>query len=270
MAGEWIVLESRVVGCAAEIVVNDIPMAQIGIGMARSIARPVNEFLVSGANELRLTVNPGSTPSAARTPGPEPRRAPGATAIATLARYAEGAVSGDGSGEVLATVSWTGRADGEPEAFPQDAVAWLDLPEGVGPWRFTSAEPLELDEATVAAVADVIELLRGGLAAGDPQPYFELGARSLQETARAYGQSADLGVETLRAVVAESRNAPHWQFPPVPRDRWDLRLVAGGRMVECIATDWEPILRSVTDDDGNAFDIPLYLGRVGGHLVILR
>ncbi|MEZ4455203.1 MAG: hypothetical protein R2882_01445 [Gemmatimonadales bacterium] len=94
---------------------------------------------------------------------------------------------------------------------------------------------------------------------------------SLQETARAYELSPDVGVGwALRAVVAESRNQPHWSFPGVPRDQWDLRLVAGGRMVECIAADWEPILRSAADDEGNAFDIPLYLGRLGGRLQVLR
>ncbi|MGE0442206.1 MAG: hypothetical protein AB7L66_05235 [Gemmatimonadales bacterium] len=270
MAIDWIVLELRAAHCRAEAWLNDIPLARVGFLQTTSEARPVNEFATQGRNELRLVVNPGPRPSVARVRTAEPARAPDAAAIATLVRYRQGAVSGDGSGQVLATAAWTAREDGEPEPFPAEAVATADVTLPLGPWGFSTAPPLALGTELEAEVADVIGILSSGLAAGEPDAYFQLGVPSLQETARAYELSPDVGVETLRAVVAESRNEPHWSFPGVPRDQWDLRLVAGGRMVECIAADWEPILRSVTGADGGAFDIPLYLGRLGGRLQVLR
>jgi len=40
MASDWIVLEARVVGADTELYVNDIPVGQVGIGQARSLALP--------------------------------------------------------------------------------------------------------------------------------------------------------------------------------------------------------------------------------------
>jgi hypothetical protein len=270
MASDWIVVEARVSGCAAEVYVNDIPVAQVGLGQARSVALPVNQYVVKGENALLLVVNPGAAPASAREPREEPLRAGGATAVATLSRYRKGAVSGDGSGTVLATASWAGRADNEPEPFPQEVTASAEVPLELGPWAWPTADELALDDETSGRVAGVIDVVRSGLEAGDVSSFLELGTRGLREIARAYDDSPDEGVTTLREAVQHSRGAPHWKFPPLPRETWSLRLVAGNRMVECIARDWEPIVRSETDADENSFSMPMLVGRLGGEWVILR
>lgn len=270
MASDWIVLEARVDGASAELYVNDIPVARIAPPGPRAVALPVNQYLHRGSNHVSLVVNPGPTPATALAPHPEPWRAPGAIATASLARYRTGAVSGDGSGEVLGSVAWASRADGEPEPFPQRVDGDVTVPLPLGPWTWQSAEELALDDATVGAVASVIEIVRSGLEAGDIASFLELGSRGLREIARAYDDSPDEGVHTLRAVVQHSRGAAHWRFPPLPRDAWDLRLVAGGRMVECIGRDWEPIVRSITDSEANSFQMPMLMGRVAGTWAILR
>ena len=59
------VLEAQVTGCSAELYVNDIPVTQVGVGQASSVALPVNHYLATGANTLALLVNPGPTPASA-------------------------------------------------------------------------------------------------------------------------------------------------------------------------------------------------------------
>lgn len=270
MASDWIVVEATVAGCAAEISINEIPVGRVGHEQARRLVMPVNQYVVAGVNVLGMTVNPGPTPSAAERPAPEPVRAGAAAATVALVRYRAGTVTGDGSGEVLRRLEWAGRADNEPEEFPQRVAAEVTVPLQVGPWNWQNAEPLELTPETVEQVAGVIELIRSGLDAGDTQPFMELGARALQEIARAFGDSPDQGVKTLRAVVDHSRHAKFWRFPPVPRELWDLRLVAGGRMIECVDQRWEPLVRSITDEEDNSFAMPLFVGRTGGRWVVLR
>src|SRR2546427_826663 len=191
MASDWIVLEAQVTGCSAELYVNDIPVTQVGVGQASSVALPVNHYLATGPNTLALLVNPGPTPASAGATGPEPQRAGGAKALATLARYRHRAVSGDGSGEELLAANWAGRGDGEPEAFPQRVDVTGNLGVELGPWAWQNAETLTLEEETTGQVATLIELVRAGLEHGDPQPFFDLGARSLQEIARAFDDSPD-------------------------------------------------------------------------------
>lgn len=270
MASEWVVLEARVAGVGAELHVNDIPVARIGLPGARSAAVPVNQYVVQGSNRLSLVVNPGPSPARALEADPEPSRATGAMASATLSVYRRGAVSGDGSGEVLASVSWTARVDGEAEAFPQRVDTELAVPLDLGPWAWQAADQLALDEQTVGEVAGLIDIVRSGLEAADLSSFLDLAARGLREIARAYDDSPDEGVSTLRAVVQHSRGAPHWRFPPLAREVWDLRLVANSRMIECIGKDWEPIVRSVTDAEENSFLMPMLVGRIGGQWAILR
>jgi hypothetical protein len=268
--GDWIVVEAKVVGCAVECYLNDIPVCEVGRGQARSIAMPVNQYAVRGANQFTLVARPGPSPATARVKRPELERANGASAIATISRYRENTVSGDGTGQVLATLSWAGVAGNEPEPFPAEVSATAEVAMGLGPWTWQNAEVLTLDDETVGAVANLIELIRGGLAAGDTSAFLDLGTTALREIARAYQDSPDQGVNTLRAVVDDGRSAVHWKFPPVPRDLWYLRLVAGGRMIECIAKDWEPIVRSITDGEDNSFSMPLMVGRSGGRWMVLR
>ncbi len=270
MASDWIVVEAKVFGCVAELSVNEIPVGRVGHEQARAMVVPVNQYLVKGANALGLIVNPGPTPAEATTPAKEPVRSGGATATVSLVRYAAGAVTGDGSGDVLATIAWAGRADNEPEQFPQSVTAEAKVAMPLGPWNWQSAEVLELNDETTERVANLVEAIRSGLHAGDARPFFELGARSLQEIARAFGDSPDQGVTILRAVVDHSRNAAHWKFPPIPRDLWDLRLVAGGRMIECVGKDWDPLVRSITDEEANSFSMPMFVGRTAGRWAVLR
>jgi hypothetical protein len=267
---DWIVLESQVLGCSAELWVNGVAIDHIGVPGATSATVPINQFVTNGENELAIVVNPGPTPSQASAPKAKRLRAPGATASATLTLYRQQSVTGDGSGEELGRVDWTARLDGEPEVFPQRRAAPVTIDRDLGPWAWQSADLLKLDDATVDQVQRLIEAVRAGLASGDATPFLDLATVSLDELARAYDDPPEDGPATIRAVVEASRGAPDWKFPEQPRETWDLRLVAGGRLVECLAQDWEPIVRSTPDEESSSFLLPMRVGRIDGRWVVLR
>ncbi len=270
MASDWIVVECRAVGCRAELYLNDIPVARAGFDMATATTMPVNQYVVTGANEFAVVVKPGPTPAQALEPAPKPEAAGGLAVTATVSQYRRNSVSGDGSGVVLATIAWIGKGGDELEQFPVRLTAPMSVPLELGPWQWQGAEPLTLDQPTIDHVGVLIEAIRSGLAAGDPRSFLELGSMSLREIARAFGDSPEAGANVLRALVDDGRQAPHWRFPPVPRDRWSLRLVAGGRMIECVDADWEPIVRSITDAEDNSFSMPMFVGRTATGWSVMR
>jgi len=169
-----------------------------------------------------------------------------------------------------ATLTWAGRDDNEPERFPQEVEGTAEVSLELGPWAWQAADELALDDETAGQVANLVDIVRSGLEAGDASSFLELATRGLREIARAYDDSPDEGVRTLRAVIDHSRGAAHWKFPLLPRQLWDLRLVAGNRLIDCVGKDWEPIVRSITDAEDNSFLMPMLVGRVGGQWAILR
>src|SRR5688572_12853899 len=72
--------------CAAELYLNDIPIARIDPRQRQFESRSAEEFVVPGANWLEVLVFPGQTPSVARSD--KRRLDPGeARAVARLVRF---------------------------------------------------------------------------------------------------------------------------------------------------------------------------------------
>ncbi len=60
-----IVIEAEVRDCVIEVYINDIAIGLCGVGASTQLTAPVHEFLLDGANELALLVNPGDSPQTA-------------------------------------------------------------------------------------------------------------------------------------------------------------------------------------------------------------
>jgi hypothetical protein len=88
--------------------------------------------------------------------------------------------------------------------------------------------------------------------------------------ARAYGISEKDREAMLRQLLARQRDKPEWMFETPEDEDFDFRLVADGRMIECLGPDWEPIIRQVPGSDDGRFMYPMFLGRKNGKWVIMR
>lgn len=260
-------LEAAVSGCDAEIWLNDVPLILLGKNKPKSVAIPVNELVVDGPNVLVALVQPGPTPASARA-NPSKAVLAGASVRASLSEYKAGAVPGDGSGTTLIALEWVGT-DRE-EVFPNVVVKEKDLGPRFGPWAWQAASPMSLSAGDASEIAAMLNALRSSLSQRSPDLLLQLAAIRTDEIERAYGLPRGSRAQLGRDILTEVFAKPTFAMAPLKPEQFDFRGCAGGRLVECIAKDWQPILRQQPVSDEAPIDLPMLVGRVGGKLAILR
>lgn len=255
-------------GTRAEAELNGFPLLRATLAPEDGAEAAVQQFLVPGENEIVLRVEPGSRPSLAAGE----RRAlsrPGALAVAQLVRYPDGALLYPENGTVLAEVAWSPAGD-EAEVFPIERRVTVNLGAAFGRWAWQDAPALALDEATVAEARGVLEALGRAMFLGPAAEYKRLLAISAGEALRAYPawNHADQDAY-LDRLAASYQRAPDPGFRLDP-DRHDFRLVAGGRVIQCVDDDFRGSLRIPRPDGGREMRSCVYLARVGGALRVVR
>jgi hypothetical protein len=198
-----------------------------------------------------------------------------ATFAVSLSLYEVGAMALDGTGHPLAQIGW--RATDEENVlsraripFPRWIRRTADLGEMFGSLHWQEAPALELDaDARADALAFVLQM-RDAIESGNADPILELSADRFEEVSRAYGVSADEREDMLRKMLTSQSDRPDWLFITPEEDDLALRLVAGGRMVECVATDWRPLIRGVPGGEQGRFLFPMMIGKRGEDWLIMR
>jgi hypothetical protein len=257
----------HVEGCRAECLVNGVPLVRLDSEVMEKHAHPVEEYVVSGRNELEILVEPGDSPQRARYH----ERAfdlRAARATFTLFDAPEGLPAEPSHGAVIASVQFELRPD-EPATHrgPVTRSVSFDLPAR-SRWAFEDAPPLVLDEALVAEALDVVRAVGEALRLRSLDGYEELVAPATRDAIRAYP------VWTTESVRSELEEFVAWlhrgqgTYLPIDPARFEPRLVAGGRMIQCVDSDFSPTLKL----DGHEGILPyaLTLGRVDGRLRVMR
>lgn len=186
------------------------------------------------------------------------------SATARLAAYMVGDFTGAPNAPLLLELAWD-AAQAEPGPYPRSVQVTRNLGPLFGRWGWESAEKLQLDTATIDSAANVLESIRTSLAASNPEVLLRLATGKFANAAVAFpARPYNVLVEQFRRVVARDASAPGWAFPPLDRERFDFRLVAGGRLLECINRDWRPTLRTAVLSDGYPKYYPLLLCRIHG------
>jgi hypothetical protein len=266
----------EVSACRAELHVNGWPVARRGPTGVINASRPVQHFLVPGLNELELLVEPGATPSQARD-GRRQLDRQGASASAQLMRFRDGVMATRDNGEVLCEVVWK-SADGaapapgapemleDPSTFPKSLGAICDLGATAPRWPWQDAPVPEL----VAEARAVLEALTQALHGGSVDAFHDLVAASSADWLRAYPVWTDamMRQDHERFVSFYARSGEP-TFPLAP-DRHDFRLVAGGRVLECVDDDFTPSIRLRAPTTGEAVPYELFLARIDGSLRVVR
>lgn len=262
------ILEAEVDNCDAEVYLNGVPLALLLSSRNRGAAVPVMQQLVQGDNCLTLAVNPGATPGNALA-GDDWTAPHEARAVARLVTYPLGVFPGDPSGLEHGALRWSGDGLEAGTRRVEGLMDWGDMwPVPAGPWAWESAPVLDLD-TTRGAVEAFIARVHAALADGDTDFMLRLTDRYIRELAVAYsldpGQELKKSADLFSGQFAE----PGWAMEPLEPDEHDLRLCAGGRLVECVRADREPILCGVPDADGGQYMFPMMVGAVGGQLRLL-
>lgn len=248
----------------AELYVNDIPVARAGGTLQRWASVPVPEYLIDGTNTLTVVLGVGETPSIARIGSADAKCDPEMEIWARIVRLKDGEMAEPGSGEMLLEIKWAGV---EGEKMPVVLSVEGDLGTQFGAWQWESADVLKLDSATYESAAEFISKLSDAYTGGKPDPIIKAAKFKHAEIGRAYPAYGDISFDDMfREQIEMVSGEPDWKPYALPRSEYDLRLVAGERMIEAVAKNWRPIIRMENGD----YAYHMFIGKVNGEWQILR
>lgn len=256
-------------GVSAEAELNGFPLLRATIQPEDGAEAAVQQFLVPGENEIVLRVEPGSRPSLAAGERRVLSRE-GALAVAQIVSYREGVLLVPENGTVLGEVEWTWTPSGASEVFPVERRVTVNLGAAFGRWAWQDAPILTLDEALVAEARAALEALGRAMWRGPAAEYKRLLALQASEALRAYPAWNRADQEAyLDRLAASYQRAPEPGFV-LKADRHDFRLVAGGRLLQCVDDDFRGSLRLLDPEGGAEMRSCVYLARIDGALRVVR
>ncbi|UQA62016.1 hypothetical protein [Polyangium aurulentum] len=257
-------------GCTAELWLNGIPIMRLGPHTMPLESQAVQQFLVAGTNQIELLVEPGPSPARARTEYRDLTLVD-ARAVGRLYRFEGGTIPDPEFGERLIDVTWrSGESGSTRESFPRSAYGQAELGAVVPRWSYQDAPILSMEESLVDEADAALEEVAEAFRRGSPAQLLAALEEQQREVLLAYpALTADFIRDDLSLLVTDYHRAKE-PVLPLRRDRHEFRLVAGGRMIQCVDDDWKPSLRLVDPDEGNEVPYPLFLARIGGRLRVVR
>ena len=262
-------LDLYIKDCTAEFYFNDIPLRKMNAD-ENIHSLNAHHLLLDGENTMEIVIEPGSTPSIARSGDPgESENNEGvsdnAKVCLRLTEYLVGAFAGDDkNGRVLMQLNWEMNKEVEDNIrFPYSRVIKMNLGQMLGPWFWQQCQPVNMAR-DLTQINRVAEQLYSAFIQGDGQQvarFCEPALRDLGRALPAYGENefrSDLinDVQTNRELLPKA--------VPFSELETDFRLCGGGRLVQLINKDWTDTIKSPPDDDGEQYELPVMLGMFQG------
>ena len=266
------IIRIRSLNLRVELWINDIPVTYMPPEEGRSpLVLPVNQFLVQGRNTIAAVLHAGPRPSLAGKPWPTDPLATKYSGSASLDLTGAWEVVGSETPPPPLTpplaIRWQGMASPRPERMERE----FNLSQQMGPWAWESAVRHPALDATVqTGVQNYLIRLHGLLATRQFERFMAESSVKLQElTERAYGVPVDYLRPTMLREL-RSHAAEPYQLAPLEPAELDLRLVAGGQLVECLCQNRRHALEYRQAAGNDTFFLPAMVGQVGSHWQILR
>jgi len=262
-------LKLDAIGCEAEAWLNGVPLARAHAARPRALV-PIHEYTLAGANRLELVVfPPPATAKPEDLPPPLKLKSDGlmsATARILLPRM--GNTADESSSRSLAEVLWA-PATGESFEPPLSLSQELQLPVSFPRWRWLEAPIVEPTPALQAQAAALVNQLGQEIAAGDFGNFFNATRLRSEELAVAYQRPQEAVTAQLRDRL-QALAAARAVWASAEAEALVLRRLAGGRLLEILAADGQPALRTEPDETGAVHAFPLRVAAVEGRLYVLR
>jgi len=272
MSYDFYFLECAAETVFAEFYLNDIPIIVRGPVLGMYSDGAVNQFLVNGENKVSMLIRPGETPAEARTgTNNEKVKIQPKTdkASVRLVGYPYGALSGGPEGTEIFRLDWNGHPEDEFE-FPLEISGKVNLGDLNSGWSWQEAPVIELNEETRKSIHEFLVAARKDLSEGKAEAHIDRVRPHLRELARAYDSRASTKMNMIRDGLKEDMAKPGFGFEELDPKEYSLRLCAGGRMVQCIGKDWEPLIKELPDPEGNSGSYEMMLARLDGEWKVVR
>ncbi|MEO8859740.1 MAG: hypothetical protein ABI343_22350 [Burkholderiaceae bacterium] len=261
-----LVMRLHVQGCAAEILVNDIPVGQVAPGAA-GLSLPVHEYLLDGANEVSLVIDPVAPGARSASQPKLAEGVVGARMRMLLPRI--GQAGSELQARTVAEVVW-GVPDGEVFMTPQSVTRSIFLPIKFPRWRWLDAPPIDDVEAQRPLIAEFLQAIVVDLMRGEVESYLTASRLRLEELATAYQQPLADMTARLRARLQLLHATKALKIALPSAEEMVLRKCAGGRLIECLTGGNRPVLATLADANGVATSWPMRVAVVNERCHILR
>lgn len=260
-------LRGRASGCSAEVWINDIPVAAMGPD-GGDINLPIHEYILAGDNSVTLVIDPifSQNSSIASTPK-----------LAATEAYAQlrlllprvGELCNQDSARTLFEFGWA-AAEGDVYEAPLVHTNQVMLPIKFPRWRWMDVPKIDDPGQSKAKIAAFLQRIAVAMARGEFEPLLTASQLRLEELAVAYQQPLDTVSSRFlsRLKLLHATKALKMTIPTL--GDLLLRPCANGRLVQCLAMDGSPILKTLPASDGSRTAWPLRIAMVNGQCHIVR
>jgi hypothetical protein len=262
-------IEMEVVGASAELYFNGLPVRYKTKKERGLISVPAMLYLVDHVNTIELVVGPGPIPSQART-GPNTDDSKPEKAIARLVEYPPGVFPGDPAGNVITEAT----LQDFNVKLPHTIKACANMEKFFGEWQWQKeAETLHLDAKLTKEVTQFVEKAYLAYKNGNTEYLTKIARIFFIEGAKAHhhisGDTAIGNMSDFSKNLKELIKKDYWKFSGLDPAQFDFRIVANGKMLECIDKKWQPIVKS-DEIDEMSYPFPMLVSRINGKLEVVR
>ena len=268
------VLECTVQNCKAEFYVNDFPIERRGQDWGYFYGAPVNEYILKGQNTISVVINPGPSPGRALsgTDSGRQRSMPHLEANVSLklGTYPRGAVVGGPDCRDLVSIEWKPGKE-RSHFFPLVFSAAVDIDPPFGPWAWQQFPRVELDDATRQEIDTFIKEIHTAFAGAMPEPFIDAAQPRFSDGEQSNFLPAGERQGQAETMLPKIMGRLSWGMQPLDGIEPDLRLCAEGKMGELIAKDWQPVLRSIPEEESEAvYYFAMMVSKVDGEWQVIR
>ena len=238
----------------AEILLNDVPVEQLGPDNLSSATAQVNQWIAPGRNTLRVR---------GRLQGPMDTEGP---ALTVQLRRQSASADGNQGAEPMVRVGLRPR-----DAFaPFDECHEFQADPAPPHQLFQAARPMKLDDGTRAGVTKAALELEQALARRDPDVALSLLTWKAVDIARAQYLPADDARNSQRETLTNVLEDPEFTIDPLPPDPANLSFdhLAGGRLIR-VSRQGRPAIQARLSLGGR-FVLPLYTANIDGAWRVVR
>ena len=262
-----LMLMLEAVGCAAEARLNGMPVASLGAAGGRACVA-VHEYLLSGRNQLALSI--GAASAAPTPPPPQPQIATSAVwARSRLLLVRQGHSPADERARELGVLDWS-AAEGSSYETPALRQSEIDLPVAFQRWRWLDAPPIEIAPGVQRQVLEFVQQLALEFGRGNPEPWLAAARLRFEEMALAYQRPVAEAVQRFREHLQALHVAKALKIVPPTADELVLRPLVDGRLIDCVTPLGAPVLRTQNDAPLANHAWPIRLAMVEGKIYVLR
>lgn len=249
-------------GYGCELFVNGAPILEVPVGAPLTATPTVSEWLVVGDNEVVVRVDRIAPANATLDPR-SPRRL-----IVERCEGPLGAIVPPGEDLVRDALVYAPDPGGPAPTLPLRLVHRFRLPAGPR-WAWETAPVLALDATEVGELRLFLEALHADLVEGDIDGVVSRMRIKFAELAPRYGSDPEAARAGMYQHFADLAEGGAWTVAPLRLEELELRRCCGGRLVEPRTREGLPVLRGMASG-GRRWRLPLFIGRVGASLEIVR